>query len=196
MLKIKNLRGECQHCGGSIEFHAEHTGSTAECPHCGQQTELLLTAPTEEKSPLQKKAIAFTIVALVILVGGLVAANIALKRAKRLQTQRQQATQVEPAKPAATDPFAAQGFRVSPVTVEQGQGSSLVYAVGTITNASNHQRFGVKVELELFAADGSKAGAASDYQKVLEPNAAWKFRALAVDKRTAVAKIAAIKEAQ
>lgn len=197
MLKIKNLRGECQHCGGAIEFHAEHTGSTAECPHCGQQTELMLALPPEEKSPLQKKAIVFTVIAIVILGGGLLAANSALKRAKHLQTQRQPATQVEPARPAiSADPFAAQGFRVSPVTVEQGQGSSLVYVVGSITNASNRQRFGVKVELELFAADGSKLGAASDYQKVLEPNAAWKFRALAVDKRTAIAKIAAIKEAQ
>ncbi len=197
MLKIKNLRGECQHCGGAIEFHAEHTGSTAECPHCGQQTELLLAPPPEESSPLQKKAIVFTVIAILILSGGLVAANIALKRAKRLQTQRQQATQVEQAKPAApADPFVAQGFRVSSVTVEQGQGSSLVYAVGTVTNASNRQRFGVKVELELFAADGSKAGVASDYLKVLEPNAVWKFRALAVDKRTTMARIAAIKEAQ
>ena len=197
MLKIKNLRGECQHCGGSIEFHAEHTGSTAECPHCGQQTELMLALPPEESSLVQKKAIVFTVIAILILAGGLVAANIALKRAKRLQTQRQEATQVEQAKAAApADPFAAQGFRVSPVTVEQGQGSSLVYVVGTITNAGNRQRFGVKVELELFAADGSRLGVASDYQKVLEPNAAWKFRALAVDKRTAMAKIAAIKEAQ
>jgi hypothetical protein len=196
MLKIKNLRGECQHCGGPIEFHAEHTGSMAECPHCGQQTELLLAPPPDEPSPVPKKAIVFTVVAILILGGGLVAANIALKRAKRLQTQRQ-ATQVEPTKPAAApDPFATQSFRVSPVTVEQGQGSSLVYIVGTITNASNRQRFGVKVELELFAADGSRLGGASDYQKVLEPNAAWKFRALAVDKRTAMAKIAAITETQ
>src|SRR6478736_5762950 len=149
MLKIKNLRGECQ--------------------HCGQQTELMLALPPEESSLVQKKAIVLTVIAILILGGGLVAANIALKRAKRLQTQRQEATQVEQAKAAApADPFAAQGFRVSPVTVEQGQGSSLVYVVGTVTNAGNRQRFGVKVELELFAADGSKAGAASDYQKVLE----------------------------
>ena len=195
MLKIKNLRGECQHCGGTIEFHAEHTGLTAECPHCGQQTELMLALPAEEKSPLQKKAVVFVVLAVLILGGGMIAIKVALTRAKRLQTQ--QTTQVEAATPAApVDPFVAQGFRVSLVAVEPGQGSSLVYAVGTITNARNRQRFGVKVELELFAADGSKLGVASDYQKVLEPNAAWRFRALAVDKRTVMAKIAAIKEAQ
>jgi hypothetical protein len=196
MLKIKNLRGECQHCGGPVEFHAEHVGTTAECPHCGQQTELLLAAPPEEESPVRKKAIGFTVIAVLILGGGLIAASIALKRAKRLQAERQ-VEQVAPTKPAApTDPFAAQSFRVSPVTVEQGQRSSLVYAVGVIANTSNQQRFGVKVELELHAADGSKLGTASDYQKVIEPGAEWKFRALVVDKRVAAAKISTIKEAQ
>lgn len=197
MLKIKNLRGECQHCGGLVEFHAEHVGTTAECPHCGQQTELLLAAPPEEESPVRKKAIGFTVIAVLILGGGLIAANIALKRAKRLQAERQQTGQVAPAKPAAAaDPFAAQGFRVSPVMVEQGQGSSLVYAVGVIANTSNQQRFGVKVELELHASDGAKLGTASDYQKVIEPGAEWKFRALVVDRRVAAAKISTIKEAQ
>jgi hypothetical protein len=197
MLKIKNLRGECQHCGGPVEFHAEHVGTTAECPHCGQQTELLLAAPPEEESPVRKKAIGFTVIAVLILGGGLIAANIALKRAKRLQAERQQVGQVTPAKPfAPADPFAAQGFRVSSVMVEQGQGTSLVYAVGVIVNTSNQQRFGVKVELELHAADGTKLDTASDYQKVIEPGAEWKFRALVVDKRVAAAKISTIKEAQ
>lgn len=197
MLKIKNLRGECQHCGGPIEFHAEHVGTTAECPHCSQQTELLLAIPPEETSPIRKKAIVFVAVAALILGGGLFAASLALKRAKRLQAERQPAPPVASAKAAApTDPFAALGFRVGAVALEQGQGSSLVYAVGVIMNTSNRQRFGVKVELELQATDGSKLGGASDYQKVLEPGAEWKFRALVMDKRVAVARITAIKESQ
>jgi hypothetical protein len=197
MLKIKNLHGECQHCGGPIEFHAEHVGSSAACPHCGEQTELLLAAPPEEKSPVPKKAIVFTVVAVLILAGGLVAANVALKRAKRLQVQRQPAAPVGPAKaPASTDPFAAQDFRVSAVTLEQGQGSALVYAVGTIQNAASRQRFGVKGELELLDSTGNKGGLASDYQKVIEPTAEWKFRALVVDKNARAAKVAAILEAR
>lgn len=197
MLKIKNLHGECQHCGGPIEFHAEHVGSSAECPHCGQQTELLLAAPPEEKSPVPKKAIVFTVVAILILAGGLVAANVALKRAKRLQAQRQPATPVEAAKiPAATDPFAAQGFRVTAVTLEQGPGGGLVFAVGTVQNTTDRQRFGVKVELELFDSGGTKLGVASDYQKVIEPAAAWKFRALVVDKNARSARVVAIQEAR
>lgn len=197
MLKIKNLHGACQHCGGPIEFHAEHVGSSAECPHCGQQTDLLLGAPPEEKSPVPKKAIVFTVVAGLILAGGLVAANVALKRAKRLQAQRQPVAPVAAAKiSAATDPFAAQGFRVTAVTLEPGPGGGLVYAVGTVQNTTDRQRFGVKVELELFDSGGTKLGAASDYQKVIEPAAAWKFRALVADKNARSARLAAIQEAR
>lgn len=196
MLKIKNLRGECQHCGGTIEFHAEHTGTSAECPHCGQPTELMLAVPPDEESPVRKKAILFAVIALVILVGGLVAMNFALKRAKRLQGQRQpiEAAPAKSSQPA--DPFAAQQLRVSPVTVVAGSGSSLVYATGTIVNLSLRQRFGVKVELELFDVAGVKVGGASDYQKLIEPNGEWKFRAMVMDKNAVTAKVAAIKEAQ
>lgn len=197
MLKIKNLRGECQHCGKPIEFHAEHVGTTAECPHCGQQTELLLAAPPEEESPVRKKAIVFTIIAVLILGGGLIAASLALKRARRLQAERQQAVPVEIAKPVVPpNPFAGQNFRVSPVTLAPEQGSAIVYAVGTIVNTTNRPRFGVKVELELFDDTGNKLGNASDYQKVLEANAEWKFRALVVDKRARSVKVAAIQESQ
>jgi hypothetical protein len=195
MLKIKNLRGECQLCGGPIEFHAEHVGTTATCPHCSQPTELLLAAPPEEKSLVSKKAVVFTVIAVVILVSGLVAANIALQRAERLWAGRRPVPPVAPAQPDATaGPFAVQGFRISAVALEPGQGSSLVYAVGTITNTSNRQRFGVKVELELCDAEGHRVGGASDYLKVLEPGAGWKFRAVVVEKRAVGVRVAGIKE--
>lgn len=200
MLKIKNLRGECQHCGKPIEFQAEHVGTTAECPHCNQPTELLLAAPPEEGAPVRTKAIVFTVIAILILAGGLVGAVIALKRAERLKAGRLEASAPvatpQPAKPL--DLFAAQEFQVSPVTLDQGagRGSSLRYATGTVINPTKRQRFGVKVELELFDEAGNKLGGASDYQKVLEPNAEWKFRALIVDKRTSTVKVTAIKESQ
>ena len=198
MLKIKNLRGECQHCGGLIEFHAEHAGTTAECPHCGQATELLLAVPPEESSPIRTKAILFSIIAVLILGGGLGGAVLALKRAERLKAERQQ-TQSKTEAPAAAkpmDPFTAQGFRVAPATLEKGQGGSLVYVVGTITNTTKRQRFGVKVELELSDAAGIKLSSATDYQKVLEPEAGWNFRALVGDKRAVAARVVAVTEAR
>jgi hypothetical protein len=198
MLKIKNLRGECQHCGGPVEFHAESTGTTADCPHCGQPTELLLAAPPEENSPVRTKAVVFTVIAILILLGGLIGAVIALKRAERLKASRLSAqTQVEASTSATpVGPFAGQGFRVTAVELTQGQGSTLIYAVGLVVNASNRQRFGVKVELELLDGEGAKLGKASDYQKIIEPNGEWKFRALVVEKRTVAARVIGIREDQ
>lgn len=194
MLKTKNLHGECQNCGGPIEFLAEHAGSTADCPHCGQVTELLLAAPPEEASPVRRKAIVFAIVAMTILGGGLFAANVALKRAKRLQAQ--QLPPSAAATPPAANPFATQGLKVSAVNLESEPGSAMIYAVGTVVEISGRQRFGIKVELELRGADGGKVGEANDYQKVLEPKAEWRFRALVPSKQAVSAKIVAIREMQ
>lgn len=195
MLKIKNLRGECQQCGKPIEFHAEATGTTAECPHCGQPTELLLAAPPEENSPVRTKAIVFGVIAVIILIGGLIGAVIALKRAQGLKERSELAVKTDAQKPTTlANPFAQEGFRASSVTLDRATNNSLVYAVGTIDNLTNRPRFGVKVELELLDDAGSKVGEAKDYRSVLEPNAQWKFRAMVVEKRTVSAKIVGIKE--
>jgi hypothetical protein len=197
-MKIKNLRGECQHCGGPIEFHAEHVGTTANCPHCDQPTELLLAQPPEEGSPVRTKAIMFTVIVAVILIGGVVGASVALKRAKRLRAEQAQ-TKTETAEPTAPfDPFARNGFRVSPVTFGKGLGrssnSSMVFAQGSIVNTTNRQRFGVKVELELFDAAGAKIGVATDYQSVMEAGAEWSYHALVIEKKVVSAKVAAVNE--
>jgi hypothetical protein len=196
MLKIKNLRGECQHCGEPIEFHAEHAGSTAECPHCGRLTDLLLAPPPDEESPVRRKALVFSLIAILILIGGLLATTMALRRAQNLKAKQQQTTVTEPLKGAAGDSFLAQGFQVSAVTLERQAGGAMVYAVGTIRNVGSRQRFGVKVELELFDEAGNKLGGASDYQKVLEPNAEWKFRALVTNRQVVAARLSRILEAQ
>jgi hypothetical protein len=194
MMQTKNLRGECQHCGGVMEFPAEAVGTTAACPHCGQPTELVLALPPEAASPFRAKAILFTVVAVVILLGGLGGTVLALKRAQRLSNQptptgKSLATQaVEP-----DNSFAAQGFRASIVKLEQVQGGSLVYAVGTIANLTNRQRFGVRVELDVLDADGNKMSTATDYQATMEPGSEWRFRAM-VYKKAASARVANIKE--
>ena len=86
------------------------------------------------------------------------------------------------------------GFRASPVTLQINSGSSLIYAVGTLTNAAARQRFGVKVVLDLFDEAGNKVGEATDYQQVIEPGSPWNFRALAVAPKTASASIASVRE--
>jgi hypothetical protein len=191
MMKFKNLRGLCQQCGGPVEFHAEHVGTSAECPHCGQPTELLPAPPSEEESPVRTTAVIFTLLATLILLGGLAGALLVLKRAERLKANRLQ-YRSEAATPVRL--VAAQEFQVSQPTLDKSPGGSLVHAVGTIGNMTGRQRFGVRVELELFDESGNKLGGASDYLEVLEPHAEWKFRALVVNKRAASAKVAAVRE--
>jgi hypothetical protein len=85
---------------------------------------------------------------------------------------------------------------VSRVTLDKPKGSRLVYAMGVVKNASDRQRFGVKVELDLFDKSDAKIGTASDYQQVMEPKSEWRFRALVVDSKAASVKLAGIKEDQ
>ena len=193
-MTTKDIRGECQHCSGQFDFPAEQAGLTGDCPHCGQPTELLLATPPEVASPVKAKAIGFTIVAIVILVGGLVGAQFAIKRAQRMvgRDVAPVPTAAQPPKPA--DPFAAQNFRTTPVTLVAQPGSKLVYAQGALVNTGNQQRFGVKVEIDLFDASGNRLAGASDYIGVIEPNAEWRFRALVVETKAASAMIVAIKE--
>jgi hypothetical protein len=193
MMKIKNLKGECQHCGGAIEFRAETAGMTADCPHCGQATELLLATPPQE-SAVPRKALVFTGLTLLILVGGLAGALIILKRAQDIAARNSPVPAA--AAPVLPDPFAQAGFRVSPVTLEKAPGSALVYAVGTIHNRTNRQRFGVRVGLELLDDLGRKLGVATDYQRVIEPNDEWRFRAQILEQKTASARLVSIKEDQ
>ena len=194
----KDLRGECQQCGGAFNFPAESTGMTADCPHCGQPTELLLALPPDTKSPASTKAILYTVLALLIMIGGLIGTVMALKRAERLTARQREAAVKTAAQnpPPPADPFASLGFSVSPVTLEKGQSGSLIHATGKIRNTTSRQRFGVRVELELLDATGYKVGEAKDYQTVIEPGAEWQFHALVVEKKAVVAKVLVINEAQ
>jgi len=200
MSRLKYLKGECAHCGGPIGFPAESIGTVADCPHCGQPTELMLARPKDESS-LPRKTIAWTVAAIVIPGLGLLAAMVALHMAQqRVRPNPEQVpiqstpAPVTNAEPPPDDPVVKAGFRASAIQLEKGQGTSLVYATGTLSNAANRQRFGVKVELDLLDEAGQKIGVAKDYQQVIEPHADWQFKALVVEPKAKSAKVAAITE--
>lgn len=86
------------------------------------------------------------------------------------------------------------GLKAGKVSLEKSDDGRLVYAVGTVRNASDHQRFGVKVELDVIDAQGDKLGSATDYTQVMEPGKEWKFKALVTDRKAATAKLSDIKE--
>jgi len=204
MSKTKYLKGACQHCGGHLEYQADHIGMVVPCPHCQQETELLLLPPPQEPG-LPGRALVWTGLAAVVLGLGLAGALIALRRAQHwAATRRYQAVAItnapNPAEPepetAATNSPVQVDLSASSVTLEKTPGSSLVYAVGTVQNPSSRQRFGVKVELDLLDASGEKIGAATDYRQLLDPGAQWKFKALVLTPKAASARLSSIREDQ
>ena len=195
MSATKFLRGECQHCGGHLEFPAEAAGTSAECPHCNQQTELFLSTGETTKSKAPVKAIVFIAIACLILIGGMIGAMIALKRAKRMAADRQTLQQaVTNAVVLPPNPFAAQKFSASAITLEKTPGSSLVRAVGTIKNLSPQRRFAVHVQIELKDDAGQTLAPATDYAASIEPNAEWHFKAMVLPKNATTARVTTISE--
>ena len=207
MSYIKYLKGECQRCGGHIEFPADAIGRSVDCPHCSRPTELIL--PTPPEVPVSsRRNMTWVVVGVIILVIGAIgsaAGWILLKRlAARGKRHEAAALPAERAKSAAQaapstnsdSKISSDSFSVSPIMLEKTTGSTLVYATGTVKNESNRQRFGVKVEVELFDGAGAKVGSASDYLPVLEPKAEWRFKAIVLQSKAASAKLASIKEDQ
>jgi hypothetical protein len=85
------------------------------------------------------------------------------------------------------------GLKPSKVTLEKTD-SSLIYAIGILTNDTTRQRFGVKVELDVLDGHRQKLGTATDYIEVIEPGKEWKFRALVTAKAVTSAKLTKVKE--
>jgi hypothetical protein len=102
--RTKFFRTTCAHCNGPIEYPAELVGTSTPCPHCGENTELDLPAPPVE-SGVPRRLIVWTAIAAVILVAGLVAAMVALNRAKNLANQNRKpaAATVQTNTPAVTN---------------------------------------------------------------------------------------------
>jgi len=206
MKQTKYLKCACQHCGGRIEFPAEVIGHVFDCPHCAQRTELTLPPPpeldTEQASPRSRAWIVAGVVILLIGVVGSAVAMAWLKRVAARNQSRQAALARANAKgpssqaPAAKDnsTINTNSLTVSRIALDKPKGSTLVYATGIVRNESDRQRFGVKVELDLFDKADVKIGTASDYQQLIEPKAEWRFRALVIEPKAASAKLAAIKE--
>ena len=114
-----------------------------------------------------------------------------------------------PAAPAPTAPPAAMpaptpkgpkligDLKVTQIALDQpkgAKGSRLVYVTGLLKNDSDHQRLGVRVELDLLDAAGNKVGTATDYRQTVEPRATWQFRAIVTDRRATAAKLVGVKE--
>ena len=94
----------------------------------------------------------------------------------------------------AADELRTNDFAIGPIQLSKTTGSSLIYATGKIRNLSDRQRFGVKVEVELWDADQHSLGRTQDYHALLEPGATWQFRAMVLAGKAVSARLNAIAE--
>jgi hypothetical protein len=196
------LKCACSKCGGHIEFPAAGLGETIDCPLCGAPTSLIALPPavgrTPETKQIQPGRKYFTTIGSILFIVVLAAVGAFFLSAKRFP-----AGPPPVAKPAVlmpTDPVPQtlftrlNDFNVGPVTLKKTEGSSLVYAVGSVQNDSDRQRFGVRIQLDLLDANAGKVGSASDYISVIEPHKDWWFKALLTESKVVTAKPAAIEE--
>lgn len=199
----KYLKGECAHCGGHIEFPAEAAGMTAECPHCRNQTDLLLAAPKAQPG-VPTRVIVWTAITVGILLVALCVALWQLKRVQRWAEAKKKAAATAQAQPLPApvpappevqdDPISKAQFRISEVKLEKAPGTSLVHAVGTLENLSSKARYGVTLQFELLDSAGKKVGTTSDYQGTIEPGAKWTFQAPVVSGKAVSAKAVGVTE--
>jgi hypothetical protein len=200
----------CQHCGGHIEFPVHGAGQKITCPHCNWPTLLSLsqTAPVEVgggRAARKRIYLVFAIGACVLAAAGGGAYYYLNFRNSQQEVvlpvrpdQSSNATSVAsapvlpPKRKAPPDPW--HGLKPGKVTLERKDDSNLIYAIGTLTNDTTRQRFGVKVELDVLDAHRNKLGSATDYAEVIEPGKEWKFRALVTAKTVTAVKLTSVKE--
>ena len=97
----------------------------------------------------------------------------------------------------AVVPKSIADLRVTELAVQRPRGTKgakLIYAVGVLSNDSDLQRLGVRVEVDLFDGNGAKVDSATDYREALGPRQTWQFRALVHDDHAVTARVAAVKE--
>jgi hypothetical protein len=211
MAETKYLKCACEKCGGHIEFPVEAVGTATDCPHCGQRTELVVeTEPAPDFGAKWRRRLLVVVgiccLGVIVLEAGLYyfkhkmnTNSIAPAKTGRAETAGNPVSPPPAETPAAVDavpkpPKALSDLKVSEIQLQKTKDSSLVYAVGTLKNESDYQRFGVKIELDLLDGRDTKVGTAQDYLQVLEPRREWQFHALVITPKAAKAVVASIKE--
>ena len=196
------LKCPCQKCGGHIEFPTSANGTTVNCPHCGFGTLLHSgTLQPDAHTPKKNRKSAILVIPVVliltILTVAVVKAHSGKKQSENSVVPSGTSPQAEtPKEPSAPVPVldTKSDFVVGKISLQKTEGSGLVYAVGTLKNVLNKQRFGVKVELNLLNEQGQNIGVASDYTPVIEAGKEWQFKALLAQPGTVKVTVGEISE--
>jgi hypothetical protein len=214
------LKCTCKECGNHIEFPATSARDTVPCPHCGEWTELVTdddAEPEEEGTSIKLATLLLWVGLPLVVIIGFVLFN--RHKTTSSLTQPPPAVAVKPVtppvvkvapvstnpEPTVVAPVVTQApgpprakshadLKTSEITLEKSKEGNLSYAVGTVKNDSDHQRFGLRIEVDLISVKGSKIGTAKDYLAILEPRKEWHFHALIAEPKVVAARLASLKE--
>jgi hypothetical protein len=181
-----------------------------DCPHCNWPVVLAISEHPSVPiggGPGTRKKI-FTLFAIAAVAAIAAGAGVYFYMAKRAEptpepapvpaapshaadnTSTSAPVAVEPEPPP--DPW--HGLKAGPIKLEKTGEGHLVYAVGKLHNTTDHQRFGVKVALDIFNEAGEKVGTATDYTPSIDPGKEWKFKAMVVDRTAKKARLVSVTE--
>jgi hypothetical protein len=181
---------ECEHCGGHIEFPTGSVGAAVNCPHCGNPTTLRV-GPRSRKT----RVLIGIIIAMLAVIG---ASSFFAVKSKRDRERAEPDPKARSESSQTTRPEepgkVLNQFRITKVRIEKPEKSSLVYVLGSVKNLANHQRFGVKIDLDLLDAAGGKMGTATDYTSVIEQDHEWHFKALVTERDIVSAEVSEVSE--
>ncbi len=173
----------CAKCSGTLD----PDGSCSDCKASRHRRNFALLAAT-----ISVMAVALIFISLNMMKNMKAAKNgpaaQALLRTNGSGTKPQRTAVSGP--PA--DPW--HGLKAGPIIIDKTGGSRLIYAVGTVSNESDHQRFGVKVELDLLNPQGQKIGTATDSTPYIDPGKSWKFKAMVFDPKAVTAQLISVTE--
>ncbi len=199
---MKNISVNCPACGLEVSYKATI------CPACN--------AVIKEPARLNLKWVFTVIAVLAVAAGGYFGFRAFSHKGRSTQQSSDQHAQASPQEPSPEPPAqpapdnrpaflersleaiglkkssAARELQVMDYQLEKEPGRSLVYVVGSVTNATDQQFFSVRVNFALFDKNGGPVGSATDYLQVLEPGKGWNFRALVLDTNAVIAKLTAL----
>jgi hypothetical protein len=212
------LKIECPHCGQRTLLVGPNSQPATAPPRTGPQGNTPADSqPMPEPQPESAKPKTLLPIAILLVIAALAGGAIWYSKGRPGRERDDAGSAKVPAsnpskatptrvtnEPASTDAAiptetpttdkSIDDLKPSAVILEKAKSGSLMYAVGTVKNESPHQRFGVKVEIELTDAQGRPAGKATDYTQVIEPRQEWRFRALVLDAKAASGRVVAVKE--
>lgn len=210
------LKCRCQHCRGRIEFPIEGVGTAVACPHCGVETDLTLPIHDGDVEPAERRARAWAIGGVIVLVLLLVAAFVAVHLLQNIAPRVRQTRAISSGQRATMKPAAAatissatattgeiidtagwlrtNGLAISSIDLDPQPGTALTYVTGTVVNLLPRQRVGVVVDLQLLDANGNGLGKIRAHRALLEPSARWDLRAAVPNPESKSARITAVRE--